>query len=122
MVMPFRLTNAPAIFMALMNKVFQPFLDHFVIVFIDDILVYSPNVEAHARHLGTILQVLRREQLYTKYSKCEFWMKQVAFLGHVLTGDGIQVDSRKIEAVLNWDPPQNVTEIRSFLGWQGYYR
>ena len=122
LVMPFGLTNAPAVFMALMNKLFQPYLDQFVIVFIDDILVYSPNEEMHAQHLRTTLGVLRQERLYAKFSKCEFWLKQVAFLGHVVSKEGIQVDPSKIEAVVNWEPPKNVTEVRSFLGLAGYYR
>ena len=87
--MPFGLTNAPAVFMALMNRVFQPYLDQFVIVFIDNILVYSPNDEEHARHLSKVLQRLREEKLYAKYDKCEFWLNQVAFLGHEITERGI---------------------------------
>ena len=120
--MPFGLTNTPAVFMALMNKIFQTYLDQFVIVFIDDILVYSPNEELHAQHLRIILGVLREKGLYAKFSKCEFWLKQVAFLGHVVSKEGIQVDPSKIEAVVNWEPPKNVTEVRSFLGLAGYYR
>ena len=122
LVMPFGLTNAPAAFMALMNKVFQPYLDKFVIVFIDDILVYSPDEQQHALHLGNVLQKLREEKLYAKYEKCDFWMNRVAFLGHEVTGEGIQVDPRKIEAIVNWEPPKNVTGVRSFLGLAGYYR
>ena len=120
--MPFGLTNVPVVFMALMNKVFQPYLDQFVIIFIDDILVYSPNEEEHVKHLNIVLHTLRKEQLYAKYEKCEFWLNEVTFLGHVLTGSGIKVDPRKIEAVLNWEPPQTVTEVKSFLGLAGYYR
>ena len=89
LVMPFGLTNAPAIFIDLMNKVFHPYLDQFVIVFIDDILVYSKNVEEHAFHLRIVLQTLRDRQLYAKFSKCEFWLNEVDFLGHVVFGDGI---------------------------------
>ena len=122
LVMPFGLTNAPAAFMALMNWVFQPYLDKFVIVFIDDILVYSRSVEEHEDHLRTVLQTLREEWLYAKFSKCEFWLDQVVFLGHVISSRGIEVDPRKIEAVLKWEPPTNVSEIRSFLGLVGYYR
>ena len=122
LVMPFGLTNAPAAFMALMNRVFQPYLDKFVIVFIDDILVYSRSVEEHEDHLRTILQTLREERLYAKFSKCEFWLDQVVFLGHVISSRGIEVDPRKIEAVLKWESPTNVSEIRSFLGLAGYYR
>ena len=122
LVMPFGLTNAPAVFMALMNKVFQPYLDKFVIVFIDDILVYSRDEEEHANHLRLVLQTLREKQLYAKFNKCEFWLDQVVFLGHIVSGEGIKVDSKKIEAVLNWEPPKNVPELRSFLGLAGYYR
>ena len=120
--MPFGLTNAPAAFMALMNKVFQPFLDKFVIVFIDDILIYSRSVEDHECHLRIILQTLREKQLYAKLSKCEFWLDHVVFLGHVVSSRGIEVDPVKIEAVLNWEVPKNVTEVRSFLGMASYYR
>ena len=122
LVMPFGLTNAPAVFMALMNKVFQPYLDKFVIVFIDDILVYSRDEEEHANHLRLVLQTLREKQLYAKFNKCEFWLDQVVFLGHIVSGEGIKVDPKKIEAVLNWEPPKNVPELRSFLGLAGYYR
>ncbi|KAJ8769768.1 hypothetical protein K2173_007628 [Erythroxylum novogranatense] len=122
LVMPFGLTNAPVAFMDLMNKVFQPYLDRFVIVFIDDILVYSKSREEHAEHLRVILQIMREKQLYAKFSKCEFWLNQVVFLGHIVTGDGIQVDPKKIDTVMNWEAPRNVSEIRSFLGLAGYYR
>ncbi|KAA3490754.1 DNA/RNA polymerases superfamily protein [Gossypium australe] len=122
LVMPFGLTNAPAAFMDLMNRVFQQYLDQFVVVFIDDILVYSKTEEEHDKHLRIVLQVLREKQLYAKFSKCEFWLKEVAFLGHVVSAEGIRVDPRKIEAVLDWKPPRSVAEIRSFLGLAGYYR
>ena len=122
LVMPFGLTNIPATFMALMNKAFQPYLDKFVIVFIDDILVYSRNKEEHEQHLRTVLQTLREKQLYAKFSKCEFWIDEVVFLGHVVSGRGIEVDPKKIEAVVNWETPKNVAEVRSFLGLAGYYR
>src|SRR2546430_11916502 len=120
--MPFRLMNAPAVFMALMNKIFQPYLDQFVIVFIDDILIYSENSELHEKHLWTVLQILRERRLYAKLSKCEFWVDHVMFLGHVISANGIEVDSRKIEAIQNWPQPQSVTDIRIFLGLAGYYR
>ena len=122
LVMPFGLTNAPAAFMDLMNRVFHPYLDQFVIVFIDDILVYSKNVEEHARHLRMVLQTLRDRELYPKFSKCEFWLNEVVFLGHVISGDGIFMDPKKIEAVVSWEQPKNVSEIQSFLGLAGYYR
>ncbi|XP_058003715.1 uncharacterized protein LOC131180114, partial [Hevea brasiliensis] len=122
LVMPFGLTNAPAAFMDLMNTIFRPYLDQFVVVFIDDILVYSRNAEEHDRHLRIVLQTLREKQLYAKLSKCEFWLKEISFLGHIVSAEGIKVDPSKIEAVLNWKPPRNITEIRSFLGLAGYYR
>ncbi|CAL1388171.1 unnamed protein product [Linum trigynum] len=122
LVMPFGLTNAPAAFMALMNKVFQEYLDKFVIVFIDDILVYSRSEEEHREHLRIILQILREKQLYAKFSKCDFWMDQVIFLGHIVSGRGIEVDPKKVEAVVKWEPPRSVPELRSFLGMAGYYR
>ncbi|KAH9705011.1 Endonuclease [Citrus sinensis] len=122
LVMPFGLTNAPAAFMDLMNRVFHPYLDRFVIVFIDDILVYSRSQEDHEEHLRTVLQTLRQKQLYAKFSKCEFWLDKVVFLGHVISAEGIYVDPQKIEAVVNWERPTNVTEVRSFLGLAGYYR
>ena len=118
LVMPFGLTNAPAAFMDLMNRVFRPYLDHFVVVFIDDILVYSIDAQEHEHHLRIVLQTLRENQL----SKCDFWLKEVSFLGHIVSTEGIRVDPVKIEAIVNWKPPRNVTEVRSFLGLAGYYR
>ena len=120
--MPFGLTNAPAAFMGLMNKVFQEYLDRFVIVFIDDILVYSRTKEEHVRHLSLVLKKLREHRLYAKFSKCQFWLNQVAFMGHVISAQGIQVDPQKIAAVESWEQPRTVTEVRSFLGLAGYYR
>ena len=122
LVISFGLTNAPAAFMDLMNWVFRPFLDRFVIVFIDDILVYPRSEEEHAMHLRYVLQTLREHQLYAKFLKCEFWLDQVIFLGHVVSKDGIHVDPKKIEAVIDWPRPTTVTEVRSFLGLAGYYR
>jgi hypothetical protein len=122
LVMPFGLTNAPAVFMDLMNRVFHEYLDRFVIVFIDDILVYSKSLEEHEDHLRIVLQILRDKKLYAKLKKCEFWLNQVVFLGHVVSKDGITVDPSKIEAVVSWDRPTNVSEVRSFLGLAGYYR
>jgi hypothetical protein len=121
-VMSFGLANAPAYFMYLMNKVFMEYLDKFVVVFIDDILVFSRNEEEHEEHLRLVLQKLREHQLYAKFSKCNFLLKEVSFLGHIITDGGIVVDPSKVQDVLNWNPPKNVPGIRSFLGLAGYYR
>ncbi|KAL0544913.1 hypothetical protein IC582_020043 [Cucumis melo] len=115
-VMSFGLTNAPAVFMDLMNRVFREFLDTFVIVFIDDILIYSKTEAEHEEHLRIVLQTLRDNKLYAKFSKCEFWLKQVSFLGHVVSKAGVSVDPAKIEAVTGWTRPSTVSEVRSFLG------
>ncbi|KAK9044452.1 hypothetical protein V6N11_058352 [Hibiscus sabdariffa] len=122
LVMPFGLTNAPAAFMDLMNRIFKPYLDKFVVVFIDDILIYSQTKEEHAEHLRIVLQTLRDKQLFAKFSKCEFWLNEVTFLGHVISADGIKVDPKKIQSILDWRPLKNVGEVRSFLGLAGYYR
>ena len=108
--------------MDLMNRVFNPYLDKFVVVFIDDILVYSKNKEEHEKHLQVVLQTLRENQIFAKFKKCEFWLDQISFLGHVVSKDGILVDPEKVEAVLSWKRPNTVTEVRSFLGMAGYYR
>ncbi|KAL0551689.1 hypothetical protein IC582_010778 [Cucumis melo] len=121
-VMSFGLTNAPAVFMDLMNRVFREFLDTFVIVFIDDILIYSKTEAEHEEYLRMVLQKLRDNKLYAKFSKCEFWLKQVSFLGHVVSKAGVSVDPAKIEAVTGWTRPSTVSEVRSFLGLAGYYR
>ena len=120
--MPFGLTNAPVAFMDLVNRVFRPYLDWFVVVFIDDILVYSINEQVHEQHLKIVLQTLREKKMYAKLSKCDFWLKEVSFLGHIVSAKGIRVDPAKFEAVVNWKPPQSVTEVRSFLGLAEYYR
>ena len=122
LVMPFGLTNAPTTFMDLMNRVFQLFLDRFVMVFIDDILVYLKDREDHDTHIRVVLETLRKEQLYAKMSKCEFWLKEVSFLGHIVLEEGIRVDERKIELILEWKPSRSVTEVHSFVGLLGYYR
>ena len=121
-VMPFGVTNAPAIFMDYMNRIFRPYLDQFVVVFIDDILIYSESQEEHVEHLRVVLEILREHQLYGKLSKCEFWLEEVQFLGHVISAQGITVDPAKIETVVKWERPQTVTKVRSFLGLAGYYR
>ena len=115
--MPFGLTNAPTAFMDLMHRVFQPYMDQFVMVFVVDILFYSQLEREHEDHLRIVLQLLRDHQLYAKFSKCEFWLTKVRFLGHV-----VSVDPEKVEAVMSWERPKSVFEIRSFLGLAGYYR
>ena len=120
--MPFGLTNGPAAFMDLMNRIFRKYLDQFVVVFIDDILVYSKSADEHEIHLRIVLQALREEKLFAKFGKCEFWLNNVVFLGHVISKEGVLVDPQKIEVVVNWPRPTNVTRVRSFLGMAGYYR
>jgi hypothetical protein len=122
LVMSFGLTNAPAYFMYLMNSVFMPELDKFVVVFIDDILVYSKNEDEHIEHLHIVLQRLRDHHLYAKLSKCDFWLREIKFLGHTISQDGISVDPEKVQEVMNWKPPTTVRQIRSLLGLAGYYR
>ena len=121
-VMPFGLTNAPMEFMDLMHRVFQPYLDWVVMVFVDDILIYSKSEEEHEGHLRIVLQTLRDHQLYAKFSKCEFLLIEVRFLGHVVSASGVSVDLEKVEAVKNWERPKSVFKIHSFLGLAGYYR
>jgi hypothetical protein len=122
LVMSFGLTNAPAYFMYLMNSVFMPELDKFIVVFIDDILIYSKTDEDHADHIRVVLQRLRDHHLYAKFSKCEFWLDSVKFLGHTISSEGISVDPTKVQEVMDWKPPTSVHQIRSFLGLAGYYR
>jgi hypothetical protein len=121
-VVSFGLTNAPAYFMNLMNKVFMEYLDRFVVVFIDDILIYSKSDGDHEEHLRLVLQKLRDNQLYAKFSKCEFWIGEVQFLGHIISNGGISVDPAKVKEIIEWRVPTTVTEIQSFLGLAGYYR
>jgi hypothetical protein len=122
LVMSFGLMNASTHFMYLMNSVFMPELDRFVVVFIYDILIYSRSMEEHEEHFQIILQWLREHQLYAKISKCEFWIKEVPFLGHVVSLEGIVVDPTKVKEVLEWKPPTSVSEVRCFLALTGYYR
>jgi hypothetical protein len=119
---PFGLTNAPTIFMCLMNGVFKDYLDMFVIVFLDDILVYSKSEEENEQHLMMVLRVLREHQLYAKLRKFSFYQKKIHYLGHIISKDGIVVDLEKIESIREWSMPKNVTEVRSFMGLAGYYR
>jgi hypothetical protein len=120
-VMSFGLTNAPAYFMYLMNKVFMEYLDKFVVVLIDDILIFSKMEEEHEKHLRLVLQKLRSNKLYAKFCKCEFWLTEVAFPGHVISIGGVSVDLSKVKYVLNWMPPTTALETQSFLGLAGYY-
>ncbi|GKE08140.1 putative reverse transcriptase domain-containing protein [Tanacetum coccineum] len=120
-VMPFGLTNAPAVFMDLMNRVCKSYLDKFVIVLIDDILIYSRSKEEHEEHLKQILELLKKEELYVKFSKCEFWLSKVQFLGHVIDSEGIHVDPTRIESFKDWASPKTPTEFPQFLGLIGYY-
>jgi hypothetical protein len=122
LVMSFGLTNAPTYFIYLMNLVFMNELDKFIVVFIDDILIYSNNEAEHAKHLRIVLQRLRDHKLYAKFSKCEFWLDSVKFLGHTISKDGISLDPSKVQEVMDWKPPKSVHQIRSFLGLAGYYR
>ena len=120
--MPFRLTNAPAAFIDLMHRVFQPYLDQFVVVFVDDSLIYSQSQREHEDHLRIVLQLLIDHHLYGKFNKCEFWLTEVRFLGHVVLAPGVSVDPKKVEAVMSWERLKSVFEIHSFLGLVGYYK
>jgi hypothetical protein len=121
-VMSFGLTNAPSYFMNLMNKVFLEYLDRFVVEFIDDILIYSKSDSDHEEHLRLVLQKLHDNQLYAKYSKCEFWIDEVPFLGHIISNGGISLDPAKVKEIVEWSIPSTVTKVRTFLGLAGYYR
>ena len=118
--MPYGLTNAPTTFMDLMHRVSQPYLDQFVVVFVDDILIYSKSKEEHEDHLRVVLQILRDHQLYVKFNKCEFWLTEVKFLGHVVSAMGVLLDPEKVKAVMSWERPKSVFEICSFLGLAWY--
>ena len=120
--MPFGLSNALSTFMRLMNEVLKPFIGHFVVVYFDDILVYSRNEEDHKTHLRQVFQVLREQRLYAKMEKCEFFTLQLTFLGYVVSAKGIQVDPSKVEAIQTWPVPKSVTEVRSFHGLASFHR
>ena len=120
--MLFGLTNAPTTFMDIMHRVFQPYLDQFVVFFVDDILIYSKSKEEHEDHLRIVLHALRDHRLYAKFNKCEFWLTEVRFLGHVVLASGVLVDPEKVEVVMSWDRPKLVFEIHNFLELAGYYK
>lgn len=122
LVLPFGLTNAPATFMQLMQEIFHPYLDRFVIVYLDDILVYSRSLEEHEEHLRTVVQVLRENKLYAKLNKCAFYRKEIEFLGHVISADGVYMEKKKMQDIHEWPQPKSVHEVRSFLGLAGFYR
>ena len=113
---PFGLTNAPATFMCLMNSVFSRYLDKYVLVFLDDIRNYSKNEKEHAKNLRLTLQLIREHKLYAKLSKCDFYKDRIQYLGHIISEEGISMDPDKIEAIMNWPTPRNVTDVRSFMG------
>jgi hypothetical protein len=121
-VLPFGLTNAPATFMRLMNDVLRPYLDKFAVAFLDDVLIYSRTLEEHEQHVRLVLDVLRRQKLYAKLSKCEFFKDEIEFLGHKITADGARPLESKVSAVKTWPQPKNVSEVRGFLGLANYYR
>jgi hypothetical protein len=121
-VVPFGLTNAPAVFMCLMNDIFRNYLDNFVIVFLDDILIYYKSEEEHEHHLRLVLQVMREHQLYANLSKCYFYQKKIHYLGHIISEQGIAVDPEKFEAIREWPTPRYVSDVRYFMGLAGYYK
>src|SRR3954462_4439475 len=121
-VMSFGLTNAPATFSLLMNSIFMEYLDKFVVIYLDDILIYSKNEEEHAEHLRLVLMKLRENCLYAKFSKCEFWLPEVTYLGHVISAKGIVVNPERVQVVLDWTPPESVKQVRIFLGLASYCR
>jgi hypothetical protein len=122
LVMPFGLTNAPATFCTFMNDIFREWLDDFVVIYIDDILIYSGSLEKHEEHLRKVFQRLRENKLYAKLEKCEFGVKEVDFPGHRITQEGLKMDDHKVKAILDWEPPKSVPALRSFLGLASYYR
>ena len=122
LVMPFGLTNAPAPFQALMNEVFRSYLRKFVLVFLDDILVYSKNMGEHLIHLEQVVFLMRKNELYAKLSKCSFVISKVEYLGYIISGKGVETDPQKIEIIANWPEPRSQKDVRSFLGLTGHYR
>ena len=116
---PFGLTNAPVVFMCLMNSVFSRYLDKFVLSFLVDVLIYSKNEEDHEEHLILALQLLKEHELYVKFSKCDFYKYRIHYLGHIISNEGIYVDPKKIEGIMNWPNPRNVTDVRYFMGLVG---
>jgi hypothetical protein len=122
MVMPFGLTNAPTTFCTLMNDIFREWLDDFIVVYIDDILIYSGSLEEHEEHLCKVFQRLEENKLYAKLEECEFGLTEVDFLGHRITQEGLKMDDHKVKAILDWEPPKSISALRSFLGLASYYR
>ena len=122
LVIPFGLCNAPSTFQTLMNSIFRPYLRKFILVFLDDILIYSPTWSCHLKHVKQALEILREQQLFIKASKCNFRQQELEYLGHIVTCHGTKVDGKKIAAMVTWPRPQNISELRGFLGLTGYYR
>ena len=114
--------NVPVALLDLMHRVFQPYLNQFVVVFVDDIMIYSQSEDEHEDHLRIFLQALRDHQLYVKFSKCDFWLIEVKFMRHVVSASGVSADPEKVKAIMSWERPKSVFEICSFLGLEGYYR